>query len=308
MLQVKLSRKCVGCGACFGWRSTGILKGRFLAVAFSPMTLGTQAHQRQADMTKLGGKADIHIHTLFSDGLMSPEALIEHVLANTTLDVIAVTDHDTTAGAKVAQAYAKYFQDRTRPLDVIVGTEVTSADGDILALFVHEDLPTKLSAAKTVDLIHQQGGLAIAAHPFSHAPILLRMDGMKGVQHLIETVPFDGVEVRNATPTEFFSNRLTQLNNRFGPRRAETGGSDGHYLPTVGRAYTCFPGTTAEELRLAIVGGQTRAGGRIYSPFLILNVIRDLLSRRLPARELPAEREKSWPLAQPKSPIRAYTT
>lgn len=241
------------------------------------------------------GKADIHIHTIFSDGLMSPEVLVEFVIHHTDLDVIAVTDHDTIAGARIAAAYATYFRDAFRPLDVIIGTEVTSADGDILALFVEEDLPAGKTAAETVDLIHAQGGLAIAAHPFSHAPFLLRMDGMKGVQRLIESVPFDGVEVRNATPTELFSNVIATWQNRRRARRAETGGSDTHYLPTVGKSFTQFQGKSAEDLKQAIQSGQTRAGGHIYSPFLITRLLRELMTRQIPAHTLPAERH-SWPL------------
>lgn len=241
------------------------------------------------------GKADIHIHTIFSDGLMSPEALVEFVLYKTDLDVIAVTDHDTIAGAQVAHAYVKYFKDTFRPLEVIVGSEITSTDGDILALFIEDDIPSGLPAIETVDLIHQQGGLAIAAHPFSHSPLLLRIDGMKGVQRLIESVPFDGVEVRNGTPTELFSNWITTFQNRRGGKRAETGGSDGHYLPTVGKAHTRFPGTTAQDLRYAIESKKSSAGGHIYSPFLIVRLIRDLLSRQIPVHKLPDERH-AWPL------------
>lgn len=249
-------------------------------------------------MRPSNGKADLHIHTIFSDGLMSPEALIEYVIHQTDLDVIAVTDHDTITGARVAHAYANHFRTVFRPIDVIIGAEITSADGDILALFIEEDIPAGMSAAETVADIHAQGGLAIAAHPFSHAPFLLRMDGMKGVKRLIESIPFDGVEIRNATPTEFFSNRITQWRNRRSQSRAETGGSDGHYLPTVGKAYTRFPGKTADELRAAIVERATQAGGRVYSPFLITNVLHDLISRRIPVHQLPAERE-TWPLLTP---------
>lgn len=239
------------------------------------------------------GKADLHIHTIFSDGLMSPEALVEFVVYKTDLNVIAVTDHDTTAGARVAQAYVQHFQSRFRPLEVIIGTEVTSADGDILALFVEDEIAPGQSAAETVAAIHAQGGLAIAAHPFAHAPLLLGIDGMKGARRLIQTVKFDGVEVRNATPTEWLSNRITWHNNRRWQRQSETGGSDGHYLPTVGAAYTRFPGTSALELRRALEGGQTAAGGHCYSPLLIIRLLRDLFTRQLPTHKLPAERS-TW--------------
>ena len=254
-------------------------------------------------MTNSTGKADLHTHTFFSDGLMSPEALVEYAVTQTTLDVIAVTDHDTVVGALIAAAYARTFSTDFRPFEVIIGTEVTSADGDILALFVEKDIPAKMSAAETVAAIHEQGGLAIAAHPFAHAPILLRGDGMKGVGRLIADVPFDGVEIRNGTPTEFFSNRLTAMRNRRWSRRAETGGSDTHYMPTVGSTHTRFPGSTAAELRSAIESKQTAAGGHVYSPFLIVSLIHQLLNQELPVRHIPIERNSRWMLSTSPAPI-----
>jgi len=240
-------------------------------------------------------KADLHIHTFFSDGLMSPETLVEYVVEKTDLRVIAITDHDTVAGSLVAQAYWRRFPQDFGRLEVITGAEVTSADGDILALFIEDDIPPGLSAAETVERIHAQGGLAVAAHPYAFMFGLLGLDGMKGVGDQISTVDFDGVEVRNATPSEFFSNRRTGWVNRKA-RRAATGGSDTHYLPTVGSTYTLFPGTTSQDLRHAIETCQTRAGGREYSPFLIQALLRDLFSRRLPYRHINAGRAADWPL------------
>lgn len=242
-------------------------------------------------------KADLHIHTVFSDGLMTPEALVEFVGTQTDLQVIAVTDHDTMAGALIARAYAERFPEDFHNLEVIVGAEITSADGDILALFIEEDIPPKLSAAETIEKIHAQNGIAIAAHPHAHLLNYFGIDGMKGAGKYIKTLPFDGVEVCNATPTEFYANWLTTYSNRKGQNLAETGGSDGHYLPTVGTAHTIFPGKTAADLRQAIETKKTRAGGRVYSPFLIFNVIHDLLSQKFPVRHIPRERAQQWPLS-----------
>jgi predicted metal-dependent phosphoesterase TrpH len=240
-------------------------------------------------------KADIHIHTIFSDGLMSPEVLVEYAATQTDLRVIAVTDHDTMAGALVARAYHDYFAQDFAHLEVIVGAEITSKDGDILALFIDEDIPSGLSAAETVERIHAQGGLAVAAHPYAFAFSLLGKDGMKGTKHLIRQVTFDGVEERNGTPTELFSNVWTHLQNRGSSRHAPTGGSDTHYMPTLGSTYTLFPGESAADLRKALEGKLTRAGGYVYSPLTIFSVINDLISRRLPVNTNQARHEKVWP-------------
>lgn len=221
--------------------------------------------------------------------------MVEYVAEKTDLRVIAVTDHDTLAGARVAQAYCRHFPDDFGHLEVIIGSEITSADGDILALFIEQDIPRGLSAAETVEHIHAQGGLAVAAHPYAAVFPLLGMEGMQGVKGLIRQLPFDGVEVRNATPTEFLTNPLTAWKKR-AIKSASTGGSDTHYLPTVGSTYTWFPGETAADLRHAIETQQTRAGGHVYSPFYIVSVLRDLMSRHLPVRDVNKVRGSQWPL------------
>lgn len=238
-------------------------------------------------------KADIHIHTTCSDGLMSPEALVEYVATKTDLRVIAVTDHDTIVGACRAKACADYFRRDFQQLEVIIGAEITSADCDILALFIEQDIPSGLSAAETIARIHEQNGIAIAAHPCAFVMPLLGIGGMRGAGRRIQSQPFDAVETRNATPTEFFGNWLTAWHNRRGQQLTTTGGSDTHYLPTVGSTYTWFPGQTAADLRLALENKTARAGGRVYSPLLIFNVLYDTLKKRLPMHTLPRE---SWPM------------
>lgn len=231
-------------------------------------------------------KADLHIHTHISDGLMTPEALVEHVAFKTDLKVIAVTDHDAVEGAHIARAYAQQFAADFRGLEVVIGAEVSSADCDILALFIERDIPSGLSAAETIARIHAQGGLAVAAHPFAFMLPLVGISGMTGARRLIQKLPFDAVEARNATPTELFTNPLTHFINRRGQNLPEVGGSDTHYLPTVGSAHTIFPGTTAQDLRRALETGQVRAGGHIYNPLLIFNLAFDTLFNRLPVKKV----------------------
>jgi hypothetical protein len=123
--------------------------------------------------------ADIHVHTTCSDGRPTPEQLAAH-LARGRLSVVAVTDHDTIDGAlRVEDALAGAGP------EIVIGTEVTSADGHVLALFVDRDVPPGRTAEWTIDAIHDQGGLAVAAHPFS---VVL------GVGELAARLPFDAVE------------------------------------------------------------------------------------------------------------------
>ena len=206
-------------------------------------------------------KADIHIHTTFSDGLMTPEAVVEYAATETDLTVIAISDHDTIEGAWAAWRYQQRYKADFGHLDIIVASEITSQEGDVLGLFLHDDIPPGMSAIETVEAIHAQEGLAIAVHPWS----FLLPGVVKGVKGHIRSVPFDGVETRNGTPTEFFSNALTRWLNGHWQGLPETGGTDAHFLPTVGHTYTLFPGSTAADLRQSLETGQVHAGGQVYS-------------------------------------------
>lgn len=230
-------------------------------------------------------KADIHIHTTCSDGLMTPEAAVEYAATETDLSVIAIADHDTIEGAVSARRYQRRHQRDLRHLDIIIAAEITSRQGDILGLFLNDDVPAGLSAAETVEAIHAQGGLAIAAHPYS----FLLPTIVTGVKGLVYKLPFDGIETRNGTPTEFPGNYLAQWSNR---RRAlpETGGSDAHYLTTIGQTYTLFPGNSAADLRRAIQTGQVQAGGQVYSMFTLARVAALSIMGLMPVAETSSAR------------------
>src|SRR5207302_643222 len=144
------------------------------------------------------GLADLHLHTNNSDGWPSPSEVVEHVTAGGRLDLIAVTDHDTIEGALRARDYSE----RMGGVPVIVGEEVSSRQGHILGLFLERRVRPGMSAAATVDSIHRQGGIAIAAHPFWRTERMAeRMGGsVHGIGWLAADLDFDSVEVENSTP------------------------------------------------------------------------------------------------------------
>jgi predicted metal-dependent phosphoesterase TrpH len=206
------------------------------------------------------GRADLHTHTDASDGWPTPSQLIEHATLRAGLDVIAVTDHDTIEGALRAAAYAA---GRSK-LHVVVGEEVSSRDGHIIGLFLERRVKPGMSAAATVHAIHDQGGIAIAAHPFWRTQRQVRSGNpVHGVGWLAAELAFDAIEVENATPGFYVFNQLARRLN-MGLGAAELGCSDAHIVDAVGRAFTEFPGKTPAELRKAIEMAQTRAGRRRY--------------------------------------------
>jgi predicted metal-dependent phosphoesterase TrpH len=199
------------------------------------------------------------MHTTVSDGWPTPKELVDHAARRASLDVIAVTDHDTIEGALRAKEHAAK---RVR-FHVIIGEEVSSRDGHIVALFLERRVRPGMSAAATVDAIHDQGGLAIAVHPFWRTQKRTRTGVVHGVGWLAAELDFDAIEVENATPGFYLVNQFARRLN-LGRGAAEIGSSDAHILDAVGRAYTEFPGKTPEALRAAIESGTTVARRRRY--------------------------------------------
>ncbi len=205
------------------------------------------------------GRADLHMHTTASDGWPAPHQLVDHARL-IGLDVIAVTDHDTIEGALRAAEYAERLLSgrRSRP-----GEEVSSRDGHIVGLFLEKRIRPGMSAAATVDAIHDQGGLAVAVHPFWRTQRRTRSARVHGVGWLAAELEFDAVEVENATPGFYVFNQLAKRLN-MGLGAAEVGGSDAHIVDALGRAYTEFAGKTPKALRSAIEAGTTVAGRQRY--------------------------------------------
>ena len=198
------------------------------------------------------------MHTTASDGWPHPQQLVDHA-ASIGLNVIAVTDHDTIHGALRA---AEHAVGRKR-IEVVVGEEVSSRDGHIVGLFLERRVRPGMSAAATVHAIHDQGGIAVAVHPFWRTQRRARGGPVHGVGWLAAELDFDAIEVENATPGFYLFNQLARR-MQMGAGSAELGGSDAHILDAVGRAYTEFPGRTAMALRTAIENGRTRAGRQRY--------------------------------------------
>lgn len=208
------------------------------------------------------GLADLHMHTTWSDGRPSVRSLLEYVARHTDLQVVAITDHDCIDGAVDAQYLARDY-----PFECVIGSEVSSREGHILALYIDRPVPKKLSAAETIAAIHEQGGLAIAAHPFITTNTLGKQEvAMQGVGKLIGVLPFDGVEVDNSTPFLEWANFRARSFNRSSARLPEFGNSDAHIVEAIGKSYTRFPGSTAADLRDAMLRGHTCACQRRYRP------------------------------------------
>jgi len=194
------------------------------------------------------GKADLHIHTAHSnDGTATVAAVLEYVARHTDLDVIAITDHDKIEGALEAVALAPRYG-----IEVIPGSEVTTADGHLLALYITETVPAKLSLVETVDYVAQLGGICIAPHPGGRWGWCLQEHHLRhalNLPHIGDTLV--GIEEYNASlPDLRMNQRAAAMQRRLD--LAHVSCSDAHLLWMIGITATCFPGTSAQDLRKAL--------------------------------------------------------
>jgi predicted metal-dependent phosphoesterase TrpH len=206
-----------------------------------------------ADETRLG-KADMHIHTIASDGTASVAQVLEYVDCHTDLDVIAVADHERIEAAVECRRLALECGSRVQ---VVVAEEVTTRAGHLLGVFLQARLKRNLRVETTVAEIHEQGGLAIVPHPFSAFTLGMRKSSILRV-HLSKDplVYWDALEGFNPSTAGRYGRSATA---RLAAELSLplVGNSDAHTVDTIGDGYTLFPGATAEEYRKAILAGTT---------------------------------------------------
>jgi predicted metal-dependent phosphoesterase TrpH len=216
--------------------------------------------QQASFMGKLG-KADLHMHSTWSDGTASIEAILKHVEHNTDLDVIAITDHDVIEGSLRAR---DLWQKGNYRFDFVVGEEVSTQDGHLLGLYIEKPIPSGLSLERSIDLIHEQGGLAVIAHPlhkfFRHSCSRAAMDRI----YASKDVWFDGIETWNASFCGIYANYIAMNTNRTIYGLPELGNSDAHTARSIGCGFSWFHGKTARELRESIQQGLSAPGGKMW--------------------------------------------
>jgi predicted metal-dependent phosphoesterase TrpH len=236
-----------------------------------------QMTQSQAYHSGMLGRADLHMHSSYSDGIGTIQQILHHVEHNTDLNVIAITDHDVVEGALRARDHWVKGDYR---FDFIVGEEISTREGHMLALFIEKRIPPDLSIERSIDLVHEQGGLAIVAHPLN--PIFRHSCQREVLDRIFATsnVWLDGIETWNASFCGIYANRLAMRTNREVYGWPELGNSDAHTLNAIGRGCTWFEGTTAQDVRATIESGMCAPGGKLWRMNEYLRLVSHRINKR----------------------------
>jgi predicted metal-dependent phosphoesterase TrpH len=207
--------------------------------------------------------ADMHLHTLYSDGTAGVAAILDHVEHATQLDLIAITDHERIDGALRAR---ELHEAGDFHFELVVGEEITTRRGHVLALFVTERIPALRPLDETLERIHDQGGIAIAAHPL--APLTPSLGARSLLQRHADPRPerrLDAIELVNPSAAGRSRAAARRSLNTGTLHLPEVGNSDAHVLEGVATAWTWFPGTSAAAYRAAIAAGTVEAAGSYWS-------------------------------------------
>ncbi|NPA07085.1 MAG: PHP domain-containing protein [Chloroflexi bacterium] len=191
-------------------------------------------------------RVEFHSHTCYSaDGWMTPEELIARARAR-GLDRIFVTDHNTIDGARRAAELA--------PDLVLVGEEIRTTEGDLLAFFVREAIPAGLTPMEAVARLRRQSAVIVPAHPFDTWRQGFRPETLEAMKPYISAI--EGFNARARKPGANTA-ALTWAEEHHLPAIA---GSDAHTPWEVGWAVTELPPfRNAFELRAALLRSRWRA-------------------------------------------------
>lgn len=203
-------------------------------------------------------KVDLHMHTHHSRDCTIPTAEVIRLCRKRGLDGIAVTDHNTLAGGLEALALAP------EGFTVIPGEEIKSSEGEIIGLFLSEEIPAGLTPEETAGRIREQGGVVVVPHPFDP----LRRSPLKtpALERLCATGLVDAIEVLNARMALRSHNlRGAEFAARLG--LPGTAGSDGHSRPEYAQAWLEIAPFTNRDEFVAQLSTAT-IGGRL-SPFYV---------------------------------------
>jgi hypothetical protein len=166
----------------------------------------------------------MHVHTKYSPDSSITAVQLVNKCKTRGIDCICITDHNTIKGAFE-------FRDKVS-IKIVVGEEIETAQGEVIGLFLKQEIPAGLSISETIDIIKEQGGLVYIPHPFDtfrKSPIEITV-----LEKIVEKI--DIIEVFN-------SRTLFKQANEYALRFARENnilpavGSDAHTENELGNSY-----------------------------------------------------------------------
>ncbi len=209
-------------------------------------------------------KLDMHVHTIYSgDSLIKPRDLLIYS-KKIGLDGFAITDHNSLKAYKILKKYPE-----SKDLLIIPGMEIETNIGEVLALFIDNEIDCKDNDFFTIiQNIKENNGLIVIPHPFD----FLRDNHLKTkflTKNMIDKY-IDGVEIMNSrTIFKFCLKKAEKFKNKY--NLFETGGSDAHTIKEIGNGYTLIQtnlNISQENIKNELLSNNAKSQGHLSSPFV----------------------------------------
>jgi len=226
-------------------------------------------------------RIDLHCHTEASPDCITPLALIADRCRQQGIDVLAITDHNLIKGAvQLRQMVSESEDPEIRKINIIIGEEISTNQGELIGLFLEEKVPFDLSPEETVREVHEQGGLVLLPHGFD--PLKrwrLQPEARFRIREKIDIVETFNTRVSREIWNEAAANWAREND------RIMSAGSDAHTLADIGTAFVKSPVhgvSTPEDLLNALAAGEPQG---IWTHPVLAYVFKqwDRLKRRLAA-------------------------
>lgn len=176
-------------------------------------------------------KLDLHVHSSYSkDSLLKPETILK-IAKKRGLSGIAITDHDTIKGGLVTQEI-----NNDKNFTVIIGSEVKTEYGDIIGLFLQDEIVSR-RFKEVVNEIKDQDGLVVLAHPFRKE--------ITFPFHLLKKI--DLIEAFNARSSKNLNKKAFELAAMY--QKPIVAGSDSHTGFEIGRGKTIIDYSIKDSLK-----------------------------------------------------------
>ena len=194
-------------------------------------------------------EADLHMHSHFGDGMLSPYSLVLQARRR-GLHAIAITDHNQIFGARSARWFSRHIEGPT----VLVGEEITAPAFHLIAVGLNERVTWRKSPSEAIQEIHRQGGVAIAGHPrrkywAAFDDVIRELDGAEVMHPMAYASGERGKELRDFyRRAEASGHNLTAV-----------GSSDYHWFNSLGlcRTYVFVRNNDEREILDALRAGRT---------------------------------------------------
>ena len=192
-------------------------------------------------------KAEFHIHTKYSKDSILCTTFLYIMCKLRNIEVIAITDHNEIAGA---QRIKEKFQ--KKGIEVIVGEEILTKDGEIIGLYLTEKIQPNLSIEETINLIKKQNGIVYLPHPYDEKRRKTVLIPQKQEENKNK---IDLIEIHNGRNiVKEYSTKQKEIQEKLNIRKVI--GSDAHTFLEIGRNYIIMEKPNRNTLLKNIENGE----------------------------------------------------